>query len=217
LQSCPLRNVALKIKFYGGLVFLVKHKGKLMLHLAQIEKNESSSETTLRLLACQRSEYAWAVLPNQESLAVDLVDHLTTYGDLALVLVDLSETKQVLDVQNAKDWIIGIIQNFLLSGITPAFLQEEADRAEQWRQMLTLQNQDLDRRALELEARREQLEQLEETLKREKKQIESLVVQCKEQSYELDHRAAEAQAREEQLERLATELNHRKNQLDDIT
>jgi chromosome segregation ATPase len=185
-----------------------------MLHLARIEKNESSSSAKLHLLACQRSEYAWTVLTNQEQL---MLGESTSYGDRAIVLAEVSETKEVIEIKDLKEWIIDVIQNFLRNGVTPAFLQEEADRAEQWRQVLTLQNQDLDRRALELEARREQLEQLEETLKREKKQIESLVVQCKEQSNELDHRATEVQVREEQLDRLAAELEHRKKQLDEVS
>jgi hypothetical protein len=45
-------------------------------------------------------------------------------------------------------------------------LQQEVERAEEWRQSLTLQNQDLARRTLELEARREQIQALEESLKR---------------------------------------------------
>jgi len=47
-------------------------------------------------------------------------------------------------------------------------LQQEVERAEQWRQSLTIQNQDLARRSLELEARREQIQALEESLKRER-------------------------------------------------
>jgi hypothetical protein len=50
--------------------------------------------------------------------------------------------------------------------MTPAQLRQEAERAESWRQSLTLQNQDLARRSLELEARREQIQALEESLKR---------------------------------------------------
>jgi len=45
---------------------------------------------------------------------------------------------------------------------------QQASRAEKWRQTLTLQNQELARRLLELEARREQIEALEESFKRDK-------------------------------------------------
>ena len=61
-----------------------------------------------------------------------------------------------------------LIQNYLTTGISPEFLRQEAERAEDWRQNLTLQNQDLARRTLELEARREQIQALEEALKRDK-------------------------------------------------
>jgi hypothetical protein len=52
--------------------------------------------------------------------------------------------------------------------MTPELLQQEVERAEHWRQSLTLQNQDLARRSLELEARREQIQSLEESMKKEK-------------------------------------------------
>lgn len=64
--------------------------------------------------------------------------------------------------------MLDLIGTYLTTGITPDFLRQEAERAEQWRQSLTLQNQDLARRTLELEARREQIQALEESLKREK-------------------------------------------------
>lgn len=60
------------------------------------------------------------------------------------------------------------MQIYLSSGMTPELLQQEVERAEQWRQSLTIQNQDLARRSLELEARREQIQALEESLKRER-------------------------------------------------
>ncbi|MDX2228765.1 MAG: hypothetical protein NW220_03960 [Leptolyngbyaceae cyanobacterium bins.349] len=123
-----------------------------------------------------------------------------------LVLATLSETGQVMQVESANSWLLDIIQTFLRNGITPAFLQEESERAEQWRQTLTLQSQDLDRRALELEARREQIEQLEETLKREKKQMETLALQYKEQTQELE-------ALREKIEQLEAALSHEQKQV----
>lgn len=171
-----------------------------MLHLAQVEKEPASSKGRLRLIARQQSEYAWTIITADEFVPAD---DLGAIGQGALVLVTLSETLDVVRWETADRWLVTLIQTFLKTGITPAFLQEEADRAEQWRQTLTLQSQDLDRRALELEARREQIEQLEETLKREKKQMETLATQYKEQTQELEQRLAEIaalQARIEQLE-----------------
>jgi hypothetical protein len=86
--------------------------------------------------------------------------------------VDLSENYEILSIQQAKDWVLDLVQKYLTIEVNPTFLQEEAERVEQWRQDLTLQSQDLTRRNLELEARREQLQTLEEELKQEKQLLE---------------------------------------------
>ena len=184
-----------------------------MLYLAQVEKKELSGEAELQLIARQRSEYAWTVITEQDRVCLDDAGEL---GTGALVLVHLSETRQILRVENAKDWILNLIQTFLISGITPAFLQTESERAEQWRQTLTLQSQDLDRRALELEARREQIEQLEENLRREKKQMESLAAQYKEQNQELDQRTLELETSLEEIKLLEESLRYEKKQMEEM-
>ncbi|PZV11061.1 MAG: hypothetical protein DCF22_15275 [Leptolyngbya sp.] len=152
-----------------------------MLCLAQVETKESANRAELRILACQRSEYAWAIVNEQDTLSCV---QATQYAPGSLVLLTLSDTREVLEISDVKDWLLNIVNTLLVTGMTPQFLQQEYERAEQWRQNLTLQSQDLDRRVLELEARREQLEQLEETLKREKKQMESLVAHYREQNSE---------------------------------
>ncbi len=184
-----------------------------MLYLAQIQKKDASTQGELRLLARQRSEYAWSVVTEREYLPVEGIEGSEAGS---LVLIELSDTYQVLSLDSANDWILDIIQTFLVNGITPAFLQEESERAEQWRQSLTLQSQDLDRRALELEARREQIEQLEESLKREKKQMELLALQYKEQSQELDRRALDLETRREQIEQLERTLNEEKQRIEEM-
>lgn len=183
-----------------------------MQYLAQVQKKEFSGEVELRLLARQYSEYGWTLIPDQEVISYD---GDRSFAEGVLLLVTLSDTRQVLEAANAKDWLLKIMQTFLVSGITPDFLREEAERAERWRQEQTLKSQDLDRRALELEARREQIEQLEESLKREKKQMESLALQYKEQSQALDRRELELNAHREDLNRLEAELKLEKKQLEE--
>ncbi len=163
-----------------------------MLCLAQVETEQSADRLELRILARQRSEYAWAIANEQDTFSCAKA---TQYAQGSLVLLTLSDTYEVLEISDVKDWLLDIVGTLLVTGVTPQFLQQEFERAEQWRQNLTLQSQDLDRRALELEARREQLEQLEETLKREKKQMESLAAQYREQNQELDRRSSELEAR----------------------
>lgn len=185
-----------------------------MLHLAQVEKVTSSpGGVALRLLARQYSGYSWLVMKDPEFV---LAENVEGYGEGHLILVTLTETRQVLKVEDATPWLLEIIQVFLKSGITPEFLQEEANRAEQWRQNLTLQSQDLDRRALELEARREQIEQLEESLQREKKQMEALSAQYKDQSQELELRAAELETQQNRLKSLEENLQREKGQLEEL-
>ncbi|MFQ3616841.1 MAG: hypothetical protein SNJ57_16300 [Cyanobacteriota bacterium] len=91
-----------------------------------------------------------------------------------LVLVELSGSMKVKQVRDAKDWVLGIVQDYLTAGVSPALLHEEAQRAEQWRQSYTMKEQEIGRRALEVEAWRDQIQELEENLKREKKQIEMM-------------------------------------------
>lgn len=164
-----------------------------MLHLAQIQKKGYLGKAGLRLLASQRSEHVWTLEPEQDIiLSTDAV----AYSENLLVLVELSSSHQVISITEATDWVLELVQKYLSYGITPAFLQQETERAEQWRQSLTLQSQELERRTLELEARREQIQDLEEDLKRQKKELESLTDQAKVQSQELDQRMQDIESRQ---------------------
>lgn len=147
-----------------------------MLHLAQVKKKDPEGKALLRLLAHQKAEYAWAILSDDDSdLWVDTHD----YNEGALVLVELSPTKQVQQIDDATSWILEILDQYLTLGITPAILQEEVQRAEQWRQSLTLQSQELGRRVWEVEARREQIQELEENLRQEKEALDTITAQLK--------------------------------------
>ena len=136
-----------------------------MLYLAQVNKNEFLDKYQLRLLARQESQNLWAVIPEESFI---LLGKGTTMSENLLVLVQLSPTGDIESLEDASNWVLHLVQTFLSIGMTSAELQEEAERAEGWRQSLTLQNQDLARRSLELEARREQIQALEENLKRDR-------------------------------------------------
>lgn len=136
-----------------------------MLYLAQVHKNEFLDQPQLRLLARQEAENMWATIPEEAFILLGKGNSLT---EKLLVLVELSPTGDIDNIEDATNWVLAMLQTYLTSGISPAFLQQEAERAEHWRQNLTLQNQDLARRSLELEARREQIQALEEGMKREK-------------------------------------------------
>lgn len=137
-----------------------------MLYLARVQKTGILGKPGLRLLAQQRPENTWSVLTEADAVPTE---EAANFSDGLLVLADITHDREVDTITDATEWVLDLVQQFLVTGITPAFLQQETERAEQWRQSLTLQSQELDRRALELEARREQVQALEESLKREKK------------------------------------------------
>jgi len=138
-----------------------------MLYLAQVHKNDCLDQYQLRLLARQESENFWLTISDSDSVALAietliLLGKKNTMSHHLLVLVELSATGEIETIQDATDWVINLVQTYLSTGITPEFLKQEAEKVETWQQNLTLQNQDLARRSLELEARREQIEALED-------------------------------------------------------
>lgn len=161
-----------------------------MLHLAQVQNNESVGGVELQLLACQQIENSWTVL-NRESVPVA---NTSSLPEGLLVLVELSDNKEVLSIQHAKDWVLDLVQKYLTSETkTTSFLEEEVERAEKWRQELTLQTQDLTRRNLEMEARLLQIQTLEEDLEPQRQRLETLEAQLKikEEDLELERQRLE--------------------------
>lgn len=151
-----------------------------MWHLAQVRKATPDGETHLQLLAQQRTEHAWTVVTEEgHDCSAEGETNLAAYLDGTLLLVELNAARQVQQVQDATPWILELIEQYLGAGITPALLQEEVQRAEQWRQSLALKSQELQRRTLEVEARREQIHELEENLKQEKEKLETLAAHFK--------------------------------------
>ncbi|MBD2210103.1 hypothetical protein H6G64_08495 [Calothrix sp. FACHB-156] len=136
-----------------------------MRYLAQVNKNEFLEQYQLRLLARQEAENLWAIIPEE---AVILLGKGNAMSEKLLVLVELSSTGDIERLEDATSWVLYLVQAYLSTGVTPDFLQQETERAEHWRQALTLQNQDLARRSLELEARREQIQALEESIKKDR-------------------------------------------------
>ena len=142
-----------------------------MLYLAQVKKQGLLSKLGLHLLARQESEYTWtlivekSVIPEVEASVGNTT--LMPLSEGLLVLVELSPSGEIEELQNATNWVLELVKIYLSNGITPSFLQQETERAEQWRQTLSLQSQELARRALEVEARREQIQALEESLRRD--------------------------------------------------
>jgi hypothetical protein len=143
-----------------------------MLYLAKVSKHEETGELFLELLARQKSEHHWVVAPTQDSVTVPL--NRTDYNLNTLVLADLARDRSIQSIEDATDWVLDIVKQYLVIGTAPEVLLNEAARAEEWRKELTLKTQDLARRALELETRRDQIQELENKLEAERQQLESV-------------------------------------------
>ncbi len=140
-----------------------------MLYLAQVQKKGFLGKAGLQLLACEKSDGLWVRVSDQEPL---VSAEAMAMGEGMLVMVDVADNRDIVSIDDAAPWVLGLVDAYLTTGITPDFLNQERDRAEQWRQSLTIQSQELSRRALEVEARRDQIQALEENLKKEKESLE---------------------------------------------
>ncbi len=143
-----------------------------MLYLAEVQKKSGGllggGKAEIKLLACQRSEQSWSAVPGDESLPAD---EANDYASGALVLVDLTNNKQVRNVQPAARQLVSILQNF-------SRLQEKSkiqeEEIEQWKESLTYQSHALEQRGRDLEARQEQLQQMESDLEQLEQQRQEL-------------------------------------------
>ncbi len=139
-----------------------------MLNLAQVQIDPNSGKLQLQVLARQKSEYVWEV-GNSDTL---LLAKESSLGEGVLVLVEMGDNQQIISIQEAKDWILTILQQHLTkNAINHQFIAAEQSKVEQWRQEITAQNLELNRRALEIETRREQLQELEQTLKQDREEL----------------------------------------------
>lgn len=150
-----------------------------MLYLAQVQNKKISGEISLQLLACQNSDETWAMLFQETVLTLPPDCDRNVLNEGMLVLADIGENSKILHIQAATNWVLELVQKYLTTGFTPDFLQQEAQKAEGWRQSLTLQSQELSRRFIEVEARREQIQNLEAKLQQEKELLESTIAQLK--------------------------------------
>lgn len=163
-----------------------------MLYLAEVQRKSGvigRGKAEFKLLACQRSEQSWSAVPGEELIpAPDDVG----YNSGALVMVDLTASRQVQRHSEAGRQLVSILQNF-------SRLQEKAktqeEEIEQWKQSLTYQSQELNRREMEMEARQEQLQSMEEDLER-----------LEQQRQEIETSRQDAERLREEFERKSQEL-----------
>jgi chromosome segregation ATPase len=180
-----------------------------VLYLAEVVQRKSGimggNKAELKLLACQRNEQSWTAVSNEEVIPAD---EASRYSGGALLLVDLTNSKQVQRVQEAGRPLVSILQNF--SRLQEKFKTQE-EEIEQWKQSLTYQSQELNRREMEMEARREQLEQLEEDFE----QMEQKRQEFETTRGEIDGLRTELERRQQELEGAWDHLRGEQRQLEE--
>lgn len=141
-----------------------------MQYLAKVHSKYSPGATQLQLLALNASAHVWELITPSKmiSTAQDI-----PFNEQALILVDIEEDDDhITNTQDATQWVTDFVAEYLTLGLTPRGLEDELERAEQWRQSLTLQSQEVRRRALETAARRDEIQNLEKRLKLEGETVE---------------------------------------------
>jgi chromosome segregation ATPase len=150
-----------------------------MQYLAKVHKKAFLGGAELALLAMRTSEDTWERIQTERLVETT---RLLAFQEGNLVLVELDGLNQVTAVEDAIPWFLEVVEQYLSYGITPAALEQEIERAERWRQSLTLKSQEVDRRALETAARRDEIQELERHLKQEREELEQRWEMLKDQS-----------------------------------
>lgn len=171
-----------------------------VLYLAEVGKRGGlfgGNKVEFRLIAFQRPDEGWQVLPEEEILASDKNCDFATG---ALVLLDLNTSRQVQRIQEATQRLLGFLREF--SRLQERYRTQEAE-VEQWKASLSLQSQELSRRQQEFEARQDRLQQLQmEVADLEEQRQAALEIQnqAAELRAELDRRDRELQEAWQELE-----------------
>ncbi|WP_414756155.1 pilus motility taxis protein HmpF [Anabaena sp. CCY 9910] len=165
-----------------------------MLYLAEVQKQKGgllsgSSKTELKLLACQRTDQNWSTV-SEEVIAAEEASKL---NDGALVLVELTPNRQVQRIQEAGRPLVNILQNF--SRQLEKYKLKE-DEIDQWKESLTFQAQELNRREMDMEVRLEQLHEMEDEFQR------------------LEAQKQEVDTSREQIEQLQAEVERNRQELE---
>lgn len=189
-----------------------------MLYLAEVQKQKSgfmgAGKAEIKLLAFQRPDQSWNPVPGEEAIAAEEANNLNAG---TLVLADLNANRQVQRIQEAGRPLVSILQNFSRT-LEKSKRQEE--EIEQWKQSLTYQSQELNRRNMEMEARLEQLQQMESDfnqLEAQRQEIETGREKMALLQQEIERNRRELEGAWEHLRGEQRRLNEHQTQLQQTT
>ncbi|WP_199247148.1 pilus motility taxis protein HmpF [[Phormidium] sp. ETS-05] len=193
-----------------------------MLYLAEVQKKTGvfgGGKAELKLLAFQRGE-SWTAVQGDDTIQAE---EASSYNPGALVLVDLSASKQVQKVhQDTAREMVGILQNF--SRLQEKFKNKE-EEIEQWKESLKYQSEVLHQREEEMQAQLMQLEHIHEEssrLEQQRQEVESareeadrLRDQIESNRKELETAWEQVRSEMQRLEGLQSQLDSSAAQLDE--
>jgi chromosome segregation ATPase len=180
-----------------------------VLYLAEVQKKTGfigSGKPEFKLLACQRGENSWSAVPGDETIAAS---DDAAYNAGALVMVELTNNRQIQRHYEAGRSLVSILQTF--SNLSKKSKTQE-EEIEQWKQSLTFQSQELNRRELELEARQEQVDQAEadvEQLEGQRQDLQQLKLSLEQQQQDLERKTQD-------LEGAWDHLNGERRRFEDV-
>ncbi|MEM9483987.1 MAG: pilus motility taxis protein HmpF, partial [Cyanobacteria bacterium P01_F01_bin.116] len=179
-----------------------------MRYLAEVQKKSGfmgGSRAEFKLLACERSEQNWSAVSGDE--LVPAPDD-AGYSSGALVLIELSNGRQVQRHYEAGRQLVNILQNF--SSLNKKFKTQE-DEIEQWKESLTYQSQALNQRELELDTREEEVKQATDDLS----ELEAQKAELESFRSELDEQKQDYERKNSELEGAWAHLNGEKQKLEE--
>lgn len=171
-----------------------------MQYLAEVQKKSGgllgASKVELRLIACQRSEDNWQAMAGNNSVPTDKA---SDFGNGSLVIAEIAGN-DVKRVNAATQPVLKILQHY---SRLQEKLKDKDDDIEQWKQSLTYQSQELNRRVMEVEVREEELSQASEEfarLEQQRNEVMGLREETQRSQAEIEAARAELENEKKNLE-----------------
>jgi hypothetical protein len=150
-----------------------------MLYLATVQKQTrfftTVVKTELKLLACQRGHNNWSPVAGEEVIPAP---EASNFNGGVLVLVDVTASKKAQNIREAAPSLVKMLQNF-------SYLQEKWEAKEKerdcWKEALTHQSAELNRREMELRVQQEQLTKQRQELDKAHLELQRLRIELEQQ------------------------------------
>ncbi len=175
-----------------------------MQYLAEVRKTKAfvgGDKVELKLLAKNTSENNWLAITAEQIVPVNDANLAKDLKDGQLALADLvGSNNDIKSLQDASRRLVQTLQNF---GKLQEKFKAGEQEIEQWKQSLTFQTQEVQRREIEVEERERELEQLEAR----REEIEAQVEKFDREREEVLKMREEIRAKEQEFAQRVTALS----------